>query len=164
MFSRNGHVVNALSKSKPGQDRETNAGQLHCPEETSTELDGPQTGTATAADAHRHQSRLGHRRHRRAHRHACIRSLLRNFEASLLGERLHCLDTIILNLRRGHSSRFGAKKAHRYCERRGEDAGLVCGHQHFRCGPRASFNQNSPTLTNVGKKRSSSVSPPTVNN
>ena len=55
--------------------------------------------------------RLGHRSHRRAQlRHACIRSLLRNFEASLLGERLHCLDTILLNLRRGHLSRFGAQK------------------------------------------------------
>ena len=97
-------MVNALSQPAPGHGRENTATQQRCSEKTPTTLDWSQTGTATAADAHRHPPRLrvglhrlGHRSHRRA-------------QASLLGERSHCLDTILLNLRRGHLSRFGAKK------------------------------------------------------
>ena len=102
------YMVNVLGKSKPGHGRETTARQRHCPEKAPARLDWPQTGTATAADARGHLlrflvglHRLGHRSHRRASlRHACIRSLLFNIEASFLEEGLHCLDTFSLNLRR----------------------------------------------------------------
>ena len=101
-------MVNVLSKSKPGHGRETTARQRHCPEKAPARLGWPQTWTATAADELGHLPRfrvglhrLGHRSHRRASpRHACIRSLPHNIEAPLLGKRLHCLDTILLNLRR----------------------------------------------------------------
>ena len=161
------YMVNVLSKSKPGHGRETTARRQHCSRKSSW----PQTRTTTAADARGQVSRfqvglhrLGHRRHRRASlRHACIRSLLRNIEASLLGERRHCLDTILLNLRHtGAELLVLLRKKHIGTTR------SVAKARASSAAPLWSLciiqPKNPPTLTNVGKKRSSSVSPPTVSN
>ena len=59
IFSRNFHVVNALSQSEPGHGEKPLLDSNTAPKKLQTILDWSQTGTANAADAHRHRRAYG---------------------------------------------------------------------------------------------------------